>query len=261
MNITALLKQAEKFAIDNSPSILTAIGVVGTVTTAYLTGKASFKAAQVIREEKVLLRRYNQDVRHFLSFKDQAQMVWKLYIPAASTGVLTVASILAANHVSVRRATAMATAYSLSERAFTEYKGKVVEKIGENKEREVRDEVAQDRVDRNPVGGNTVIITGKGEVLCYDTYTGRYFNCDMDTLLSAKNEINHCILNQGYASLTDFYHEIGLSRTEVSDEVGWNTDQLLELDISTTLAEDKRPCLTISFNHRPIRKFDQFGSC
>ena len=47
-NLHGVLKQAEKFASDNSPAILTALGLTGVLTTAYLSGKASFNAYDIL---------------------------------------------------------------------------------------------------------------------------------------------------------------------------------------------------------------------
>lgn len=258
MDLARLIKRAEKFTIDNSPAILTAIGITGTLTTAYLTGKATIRAYELLLDEDS--RRHAQKEPPLrLDKKGMIKTVWMEYIPAAGSAALTITAIFAANRVSTRRATAMATAYSLSERAFTEYKDKVVEKIGEKKDREIRDEVAQDQVNRNPVDDATVIMTHDGEVLCYDRFIGRYFKSSMEALNKAVNEINYIILHQDYASLSDFYQELGLEPTGISDEVGWTTDQLLELDISTVLSKDQKPCIAIDFNHRPIRNFDQFS--
>jgi hypothetical protein len=52
MDLAGTGRRLLKFASDNSPAILTSAAVVGTITTAYLTGKASFKAADVIRDEE-----------------------------------------------------------------------------------------------------------------------------------------------------------------------------------------------------------------
>lgn len=258
MNLARFMKRAEKFTIDNSPAILTAIGITGTLTTAYLTGKASFKAYDLLLEEDTR-RHMNNEPPLRPDTKAMVQVVWREYIPAGISATVTVAAIFAANHVSTRRATAMATAYSLSERAFTEYKDKVVEKIGEKKNQEIKDEIAQDQVTRNPVDEATVIMTNDGEVLCYDRFIGRYFKSSMEALKRAVNEVNYTILHQDYASLSDFYMELGLEPTGISDEVGWTTDQLLELDISTVLSTDNKPCIAIDFNHRPIRNFDQYS--
>jgi hypothetical protein len=255
MNFMQLAKNAERFAIDNGPAILTAIGVTGTLTTAYLTGKASFKAAALIEEQEHaegLLSGYP-------GRKDVVKLVWKLYIPAAGSATLTIAAIVTANHVSSKRVTAMAAAYSISEKAFVEYREKVIEKIGEKKERDYRDEVAQERVTRTPMNEGQVIITDNGDILCFDHFTGRYFKSSMETLKQAENEINHLILNQGYACLSDFYHDIGLPATSLSDSVGWNSDKMLKLEFSTVLSPDNRPCISIDFDISPSRKFSSFG--
>lgn len=247
------LKHFEKFVTDNSPGILTGIGVVGTVATAYLTGKATFKAARIRDEE--LSRAAQEELPTIRQAQLLAPVVWKLYIPAVGTGVMTVACIVGANRVGTRRAAALAAAYSISERALDEYKAKVIEKIGEKKERDIRDEVAQDRVSSHSMANTEVIITGDGDVLCYDMYTGRTFKSSVESLRKAQNDLNHKILNNFYASLSDFYDLIGLARTTTSDDVGWNCDQLLELIFSTTMTDDQRPCIAVNFKVTPIRNY------
>lgn len=246
MTLTKFFSQAGKFVSNNSPAILTAIGVTGALTTAYLTGTASFKAAEIIRarEEK---DGYAVDPK--LRVKHRTQLVWRLYVPAVGTGAVTVAAIIFANHIGTRRAAAVATAYSLSEKAFAEYKEKVLERIGASQEKEIRDEVAQDQVDRNPVSTREVIVTGSGNVLCFDAYTGRYFNSDMESLRKAQNDINFNIVSGYCATLSDFYELIGLPRTHFSDSVGWTADNKpFELEFSTTLSEDSRPCISIRYD-------------
>jgi hypothetical protein len=253
MTFVDVAKRAEKLAIDNSPGILTALGVTGTLTVAYLTGKATFKAADLLWDEQNRLD--IQPERHNLEPKEKFQLVWKLYIPAAGTCVFTIVCIVTATRIGNRRAAAVAAAYSISEKAFTEYREKIVEKIGEKKEQSARDELAQERVDRNPVSSNGIIITGSGEVLCYEEFTGRYFMSSMEELRKGQNDTNYTIMNHGDASLTDFYNSIDLPSTSFSDEVGWNTDKLIELRFSTTLSEDGRPCISMGFDVAPIRDY------
>jgi hypothetical protein len=244
-----LTKRLGKFTADNSPAILTGIAVAGTITTAYLTGKASVKAAEILRDEAI---RWDVPTRE-LKPKYVVEAVWKLYIPAVSSAALTVACIVGANQIGTRRATAMAAAYSLTERAYAEYKDKVVEKIGSNKERALRDEIQQDRVNNYPAS-REIIVSGL-DVLCYDKFTGRYFSSDMETLKKAQNDTNYQVNNEYYASLTDFYNRIGLRPTGMSDEVGWNSDRLLELSFSSVISEDGRPCLAFEFVVVPVRGF------
>lgn len=258
MDISRLFKTAEKFTIDNSPAILTVLGVSGVVTTAYLAAKAATDAMLVLQQEDA--RRLAKDNRTPpMDIKEMVPLVWKIYIPPVTAGTLTITAIIASNRVSSRRAAGLAAAYSISERAFSEYKEKVIERVGEKKEQSYRDEIAQERVNRNPVDDKQVLITNGGEVLCYDNFTGRYFKSSMETIRQAQNEINYQIVHQGYASLSEFYQKVGLPVTSISEEVGWNTDQLLELDISTILSTDSRPCIAIDFDLQPTRRFDKFG--
>lgn len=257
MNLTALMKQAGKLVGDNSPLILTALGVTGALTTAYLTGAASFRAARYIRYEEES-RSVELDGGE-LPTRDKAELVWKLYIPAAATATVTVAAIFYANRIGTRRAAAVATLYSVSERAFDEYKKKVIERVGVKKEQSYRDEIAQDRVTKNPPNSREIIITGNGEVLCHESFTGRYFHSDMETLRKAQNDINYEVMNSSYASLSDFYNLVGLPQTSYSDEVGWNADKLLELQFSATLSEDGRPCISLEFVVAPVRHYNRLS--
>jgi hypothetical protein len=229
------------------------MAVSGTITTAYLASKASLKAARQIDAEKKQIVEDASDRRVLDDFgkKEQAKLVWPLYIPAIVSGGTTVACIILANQLASKKIAALATAAGISERAFQEYKSKVVEKIGEHKERAVRDEVAQERVANHPLNTREIILAGTGEVLCFDLYTGRYFQSSVEEIKRAVNTVNSDIIQHMYASLTRFYEEIGLPRTELSDAVGWNADQLIELDITTVLSNDNRPCIAIGFAVAP----------
>lgn len=252
MTLMGILARAEKLAADNSPQILTALGVVGTVSTAILTGKATVKAVRILDDNKPMTIYPADPVE--LTVQEKVKLTWKLYIPPAAVGVLTVASIITASQIGTRRAAAMAAAYAVSEKAFTEYKEQVVKKFGEAKEQNVRDAVRQEQVNNNPVTDRQVIIAG-GNVLCYEPYTDRYFDSDMESLKKAMNDLNYRINNNWYASLSEFYDLIGLPKTAYSDELGWNSDKLLELDFGHALASDGRPCLVINYQVEPIRGY------
>lgn len=253
MTLTGILARAEKLVADNSPQILTALGVAGTITTAVLTGKAAVQADRVIRQTQKL----NDDPEepYDLTPRDKVKLTWKLYIPPVATGAVTIASIILANQIGTRRAAAMAAAYAVSERAYSEYKDEVRRRFGAIKEQSVRDGVAQHQVNENPVENRQVIITGGGNVLCFEPFTGRYFDSDMESLKKAMNDLNYRINSDGYASLSEFYDLVGLPHTAYSDDVGWKSDKLLELDISTTLASDGRPAISFTYLVEPLRNY------
>lgn len=244
MSLTNIAKQVEKYVIDNSPSIMTGLGVVGTIATAYLTGKAGYKTAQILS---------SQDPHE--SLMEKTKRVWPEYIPPVIMGSISVVAIIGANKVGSRRAAAVAAAYSLTEKAFAEYKEKVVDKIGEKKNQKIYDEIAQEKVEKNPPSTREIIITGNGDVMCYDTLTGRYFMSSMEQIKSVVNEINRRIITYDYASLTEFYDLLGLSATVFSEEVGWKFENMIDISFSTVLSDDGKPCLAIQYNTPPGRNY------
>jgi hypothetical protein len=254
MRFADICKKALKLTADNSPTILASIAVTGSVTTAYLAGRASFKASRILAEQDLAARLNDEDG---LETREKLELVWKLYVPTVLSGAATIACIIGSNHIGNRRAAAMAVAYTLSEKAYTEYREKVIETYGENKERAIRDKIAQDHVTKDPVSSEIVMVSG--DVLCRDDYSGRYFTSSVEKLNAAKNDTNAQVINDFYASLTDFYYRIGLSRTSVSDEFGWNVDQLLDLSFSTALTDDSKPCLVVSFKVNPIRGYSRIN--
>lgn len=260
MNFDKLLQRAARFTTNNSPTILTAAAVLGVVTTAYLVARATFKASDVIRNYESTARGLTGDDEYLATNQQKFKEVWRLYIPAVGMGACTVACVLTANRIGNKRAAALAAAYAISDRAFEEYKSKVVEKLGQKKETAVRDEIAQDRVTNSPppAASNQVIVT-IGEVLMMDGYSGRYFMGSIEGVNRAVNQLNHELNTTFSASLTDFYYMIGLPPTKLSDEVGWNADKLLTVDHSATISPDGRPCIVMNFRTQPLPRYSHVG--
>ena len=239
-----LINPTRAFIRENTPAILTAFGATGAVGTAYLSAKAAYESYPIIQKYEA----YNgipDSTREM--YIQRGKLVWKLYIPAVVSGTSAVLCIVVATRVGSRRTAAITAAYTLSERALVEYREKVTEVLGENKERKLRDELAQDKVASNPPG--PTIITGDGQVLCYELFTGRYFNSTMQDLQRAENKINSKLIKHDVAAVSDFYDEVGLPYTSYSDEVGWQSDKMLELEFSTVMSEDSRPCIAFGYNY------------
>ncbi|HEX4502752.1 MAG TPA: DUF6353 family protein [Scandinavium sp.] len=249
----------DKLAGINSTTFLTGMGVTGVVTTAYLTGRASFKAAQILERENI--RRIATEMQDKpeppIETKDKIKLVWPLYIPPISVGCTTITAIIMSNHTASKKIAALTVASGISERAFQEYKAKVVEKIGAKQETAVRDEIAQDRITNQPPSTSQVVMAGGGEVLCHDMLTGRYFMSDMEKLRQASNNLNYEIIAHDYASLSFFYDLIGLAPTAYSDYVGWRCDDHPEVIYSTVLSPDGRPCIAIDFDSQPHPEYSR----
>lgn len=253
MDIKLMFKQAEKFTSDNSPLILTIVGVAGAIGSTVLAAKATVKAVEIIEIERV-----EGIERDEIPFLEKAKLVWPLYVPTTLTLACTVTSVIYANRIGTRRAAALAAAYTISEKAFDEYKEKVKERLGESKEQKVRDEIAQDQVTKNPLGDREVIIATSGDQLFYETYTGRYFKSSMEEVKKAVNDTNYQLIQEMYASLGDFQRRVGLPMTDTSEEVGWTVDEKLDVDFAGTISDDQRPCIAISYRVAPVRGYYRF---
>lgn len=250
MKTKMLLKAAEKFVIENSPGILTGLGVAGAVTTAVMTGKASWNSALIIQDERANLTEDEGD----FDTKQKIELVWKEFIPPVVVGIVTVASIIGANQVGSRRTAAIAAAFKLSEQMNEDYKKKVLETLGLQKEEKMRSELAAQRMAENPPPSNLLAVLGSN-VLFYDAMTGRYFHNTMEKVEHAVNEINYQLNNYCYASLSDFYWKVGLTATSFSDDVGWNSNELLEVKYSPTMYEGI-PAIQIEYKNQPINGYN-----
>lgn len=227
------IRQVERSTRENSPVILTALGVSGTLATAYLASKASYEIGCTDGDDQQI------------SSKEHWRKSWKLYIPAALSGALTIGCIIASLKIGSKRAAAAYSLLTVSEQAFVEYKEKVVEQLGEKKEQKLRDEIAQNRLDN--VSGN-LVIAGSGHVVCFEQHTGRKFMCDIETLRQAQNTINAKCIREMEATLSDFYHMVGLPDTTYSSAHGWTSDKMLELGFSGVLS-DGQPCIAFEYNY------------
>jgi hypothetical protein len=256
VNIEETVKGVHRLAGEHKTALLTAVGVAGTVTTAVLTGRASFTAARLIDAEEQ--RRYDEDPSdgyQVMDPRDEIALVWSLYIPPVGVGALTIIAIVLAHKMDTAQAAAFATAYGVSERALNEYKEKVREKLGESKEKALRDEIAAERIQKDPVQDKQVFITNTGEVLCYDNISGRYFQSSVEAIKKAENRVNFELVHYNQCSLSFFYDKIGLPATRHSDEVGWNSNNLLEVNFSTQMSTDDRPCIVLDFTVGPTTNY------
>lgn len=249
------IKTLRQLLMKRSPEILTGVGIAGMASALIFAVRATPKA------ERLLAEKQSQRKSEKLPGGEILKTVAPCYIPAAVLFGLSTACILGANTVHGRRNAALAAAYSLSENAFREYSDKVKEEIGKNREQKIRDEIAKDHVQREPVENREVIITGTGDSLCYDSISGRYFETSIDKLKRVENQLNKRMLSDMFISLNDFYYEIGLEPLkEGTGDLGWNIDRgFIDLGFSSQLATDGRPCLVLLYRNKPQINYQYFG--
>lgn len=253
-NFATIMKTFGRFVSNNSPKILTGMAVAGVISTTVLAVKATPEAIEQIDQAK--LRKHDASEDEAFTPMDMVKAAWACYIPAAAVGTVTIACVIGGSTISSKRNAALMSLYSITETGFREYQEKVISSIGSQKEQKIRDEVAKDRIERDPVTSREVIvIAGGGDVLCYDSISGRYFQSDVESIRRAVNDVNEKIINESYASQNDFYRLLGLPSTQYNDEIGWSTDNMLNVDFTTVMSDDNRPCISINYRSYPLRGY------
>lgn len=254
-------KQAiSKFARDvrtslsrHSPEILMGIGITGMITTTVFAVKATPKALLLMEDRKEELEVDK------LTPVEVVKATWKCYIPAVVTGGVSVACLISSNSVNAKRNAALATAYKLSETAFAEYRDKVVETIGDKKEKVVKDKISEEKIKENPVSKTEVIITGKGQTLFFEPLSSRYFYSNLDLIKRAENKLNKDIVTSAFddgVSVNDFYTEIGLPTTATGDNLGWKLGYMIDIYPSAQMCDEGtehegEPCIVLNYTNPP----------
>lgn len=241
MDLKATAKHVELIVRKNSPEIMAGMAISGVVGTAYLAHQSGVTTGYRLA---ITDDRSTRGTR-----REWLRENWLRYIPPVTAGALTIACIVGGTRISRSRTAAITAAYSLTERAFSEYKEKVQEKLGERKEQTLKDELAQNRV-RQISTSPEIVLVGKGSIMCIELRSGRPFLGDMELLRRAEVEINDRVIRCDYANLAEFHTEIGISQTPDAMDLGWTHGRgLLKLDISTTLSDRDIPCIAFDYNY------------
>lgn len=257
-NLTNLLGSITSFTSKNSPAIMTGLAVVGVIASVVSTYKSAPKCKEILDHHKKEMERVDMQDKE-KKRKITGQTVKELVphiAPAAVMSGATIACILGSHSVSNRRIAAISAAYSMSEKAVKDLNAKMVETLGQNKTRAIKDAIVKDKVDKDPIDKSKIIMTPRtGEHLCKDLYSGRMFYSNAQAINQAINRLSHRIRTEMYISLNDLYDELSnpnLPRIPLGDDVGWNIDDVIDGDlpitITSVLTENQEPCLCLDYD-------------
>lgn len=231
----------------NSPTLLSAVAVVGVAATGYFTLRATWRASTIVDDAET-------DRKVTLTTQERALLVWKLYIPAAGVGALTIGCIVASNRIQVRRLAALAAAYGVLSGDFDEYRNKALEMLGDKKAKAINDKIAEEKMLANPPPQGVFLEEGKSW-FC-DLSTMRYFKSERQKIDEARNDLNRRLLDGEYADLNEFYAFLSLDATNVGNQLGWNQDDRVEVIYSAILMRDGSAATGFSFSPEPRPDFD-----
>lgn len=245
------------FVKDHSPELLISAGVVGMASSTVLAVQATPRALQLMEDKK------SEMGVTYLTKKEIVETTWKSYMPAAGLGVVSAACIILGTTKNIKRNTALATVYALSENTLREYQKKTIEVVGEEKAEEIKREVSKSRlrddVEETNDNGDYITFTGNGDTLMYDTLSGRYFKSSTNAIDRAVNLINKHLLNEHMMTVNDFYNEIGIPTIGAGCVIGWKSEkEMMELRYESDVDRNGNPYIILSYSNRPEPLYNHY---
>lgn len=246
MNIKTMAKSVWAGAKKHSPEILIGMGIAGAASSVIFAIKATPKA-MILLDEK----RQELGVEK-LEAKEIIKTAAPVYIPTAVSFGVSVACIVGASSMNARRNAALTAAYTMSESALRTYRDKVLETVGEDKEREIRQKAAIEQQQKTPEPQALVVSSAAGQLKCFDSLSGRYFVSTKNEIDKAVNEFNRQLRDDMRISLNDWYDLIGLDTNKLGDMLGWDIERgYVETCYASRLDEDGLPCLVVNYVEPP----------
>lgn len=251
INLGNMWRIGRQFERAHRPQILAGMGVAGFWGSMWLTYKASPKIHETISVAKLALHDEDVDSAEKKVVKKEMIIdVAKDATPPVLMGIISSAAMIGSTSVSTKRIAAISAAYSATEAALSDYRGKVQTLLGDDKDRRVREGLARDAVQTTPV--NEVEETGLGNVLCLDRWTGRYFHSSPEAVKRAFNEISRQVQLDEYASLNDLYDRLNLRNAQFGDVMGWTSQDnwrgVIDAYFTTTTDSNSYPVLVVDYD-------------
>lgn len=231
-----ILKSLGALCKQQLPTILTGVAVIGVFATGICAAKASLKAKEEIEqlEEPTTI--------------DKAKVLVPIYGPAVAVGGVTVACILSANRISVKRYAALAGTCAIAKSQLQEHKDKVLEMFGKENAASVEQEIAKDQIKMKT--SDKLIYACDELITCKDLVTGKVFKSSMVRIQAAANYVNSEILLGGSANLASFYDELGEEYPTIADKIRWHCDSrtpMMQVEFGAEISEHGLPYLTFTY--------------
>lgn len=237
----------------HSPEILVVAGVIGTVASTVMACKATTKISTIIDktkedvdnihkclEDKSLAKEYTPDDGKkdlAIVYIQTGVKLAKLYAPSVILGALSITGILASNNILRKRNVALAAAYATVDQGFKDYRKRVVERFGEQIDRELKYNIKAKKfetIEVDPETGKEKKVKETVDIADPNTYSdyARFFDdgCtgweknseyNLMFLRAEQNYANDRLKARGYLYLNEVYERLGIPCTKAGQVVGW----------------------------------------
>ena len=243
----------------HSPEILVGAGVVGVVASAVMACKATTKLDDVLAETKDTVDKIHDVTEHpekipegkeytvedskkdlTIVYTQAGVKLVKLYGPAVVLGKGSMAAIIGGHHILRKRKIALAAAYTAVDKGFKEYRGRVLERFGEEVDRELRYNIKAKEIEKTVTDANGKETVVKETVDVADPNLtsdyARFFDdgCtgwtkdpefNLMFLKDQQRYANDLFKSKGHLFLNEVYDMLGIPRTQAGQVVGWIYDE------------------------------------
>lgn len=263
MNKQTLIRTTNKIGLilkKNSPKILMGVGIAGSVVSTVLACKATLKVKDILDEKNETVEQihncvedetldYNEEDKKkdlTILYVQTGVKLAKLYLPSIALGALSIASIVSGYKILNKRNVALAAAYTVVDKGFKNYRKNVVERFGEEVDRELRHNIKAKQIEEKYIDkdGNEKTRKKKVYEITEDKKPGegiseyaKFFdewNTDEHSkdpeynlmfLRKQQDYANEVLKHQGYLFLNEVYDMLGIPRTQAGQVVGWIYDE------------------------------------
>lgn len=235
----------------SSPTILTALGIVGVVGTAAMAVRATPKALCLIKAKKDELETDK------LTPMELVQTTWRCYIPSALIGIGTITCIIGIGVMDKRNQAALTSAYAMINESYKQYRQAAKKVYGKEADNKIHAEMAKDAMIASIDWGyqvyNMDMDPESEQLLFYDLISKKYFTTTMAAVLNAQYHVNRNLAVRGDCSLNEYLSFLGVDGVENGDEMGWDISYMIEemecywldFDNQKTVLEDGLECILI----------------
>lgn len=263
----------------NSPHIFFAAGIAGVVGSTVLACRATLKLEETVDDIKsdVLQTKaialpedvntpidesaYNKSL--LFAYSRGGAKLGRLYAPSIALGGISIAALTGSHIQLARRNTALTATVAAVMKAYDEYRIRVQEVVGEERELDIHRGVREE----------TALVDGKKQTIkvltdpnsrsiysrIFDTFSPSWQkDPEMNRifLTCQQNYMNHILHARGHVFLNEVYDQLGFERTSAGAVVGWviseTGDNYIDFGMfeahASSFLDGTEPCIVLDFN-------------
>ena len=254
-SVSGLVNRVKFQTVKHSPEILVVAGVAGMVASTVIACKRTTKLNDILekraeqlkmiqdslKDESISEEEYSeQDAKNDMKIitVQTAFQVAKLYAPAVILGAVSIGCIFSSHNILNKRNLALAAAYQAVDKGWKEYRKRIVDKFGEEFEKEIRYGVESTDVEEEYTDEKGKKKTKTVEEKSIDISKNQYAkffdeSCpdweknpeyNLMFLQAQERYANDLLRSRGHLFLNEVYDMLGIERTKAGQVIGWKYD-------------------------------------